>query len=586
MTIRRILLAAFLCVGLLPAVALTALSFTRTQAAMRAEIEQSLSAQAVVAASDLDKQVFERLQNAITWAHLEVMQDLHVGDVDKRLSSFLAEMKERYGGVYIDLHAVGAQGRIVASSRAAAIGQSYTRGSAWQSAVLPGGTVVVEAPQRRDHATQVLVMRIAIPSQFAEGSLGELVLVVDWTRVARELDAGAREQRAVAVVDRDGHIVAVSHNLQQGVDRGLSRLGADWLATRGASAAERDGAPLADGPVIVSTVTAPGRGPFSGFGWTTLVLESSHAALAPVRQMAVTFIGLLLVTAAATAVLAFAVSERIARPITALTRYVRGFMRQQHGPPPAPAAGEVGELTRAFMQMVDDLDTSRQTLVRASQLAAIGEFSAMMAHEIRTPLGILRSSAQMLERDASIGGESRELIGFIDTETQRLNRLVGEMLERARVRPPERRPENIDALVARCLAMLSAQAARQHVNLEQVSCADSLAEVDTEQLTQVMLNLLLNALHVLSGGGHVRVSLRSDADTIIIELDDNGPGIAPAERQRVFEPFVYRREGGLGLGLAVVKQIVAAHGGDITIDTADLGGARFRIRLPRHAPTP
>lgn len=583
MTIRSILLSAFLAVGLLPAVVLTALSFTRTQAAMHAEIEQSLSTQAAAAASDLDKQVFERLQNAVTWAHLEVMQDLHVGDIDKRLSAFLSEMKLRYGGVYVDLYAIDAQHRIVASSRAAAIGSTLPLAPAWQLAELPGDLVTVEAPRRLDDGTEVLTMRLPIASQFTDGTLGQLVLVIDWAQAARELDAGAREQRAVAVVDRDGRIVAVSQNLRARVGAGVARVGRDWLAVRRTVATERDGEPLADGKVIVSAVAAPGHGPFGGFGWTTLVLESSDAALAPVRRMALSFLGLLAFAAAGIVVLAFAVSGRIARPIVALTDYVRSFMRKQQPVKPPPASGEVGELTRAFTQMVDDLDASRQTLVRASQLAAIGEFAAMMAHEIRTPLGILRSSAQMLERDAGISGESRELIGFIDTETQRLNRLVSNLLDRARVREPQRSPENLDALVGRCLAMLGAQAARQGVTIEQVPGLDPVADVDAEQMTQVLLNLLLNALHILPHGGRIRVTVGGDADAATIEVADNGPGVAAADRQRLFEPFVYRREGGLGLGLAVVKQIVNAHGGEIVVDAADLGGASFRIRLPRRA---
>nr|WP_277817182.1 HAMP domain-containing sensor histidine kinase [Solimonas terrae] len=234
--------------------------------------------------------------------------------------------------------------------------------------------------------------------------------------------------------------------------------------------------------------------------------------------------------------------------------------------------------------MVDDLEASRQTLVRASQLAAIGEFAAMMAHEIRTPLGILRSSAQMLQRDDTIGGESRELIGFVDSETQRLNRLVNNLLDRARVRAPQRAPENVDALIARCVAMLATQAARQGVTIEHLPAENPIVDADAGQITQVLLNLLLNALHVLADGGRILVAARGDDDTLILELADNGPGITAADRQRIFEPFVYRREGGLGLGLAVVKQIVNAHGGDIVVDTAELGGALFRIRLPRRAP--
>ncbi|WP_206675583.1 ATP-binding protein [Solimonas terrae] len=584
MTIRSILLVAFLTVGLSPAIVLTALSSSRTQATMRAEIEQSLSSQAAVAASDLDKQVFERLQNAVTWEHLEVMQDLHIGDVDKRLSTFLANMRQRYGGVYLALHAVDLQGRIVASSQPAAIGTAFVARSAWQQADLQGDIVTVEAPHRDASGAEVLVLRLPIASQFTEGSLGQLVLVIDWRLAARELDAGTHDSRAVAVVDREGRIVAVSRNLRARVDAGVSRIAPDWIAGGGRLAQERDGAPLVDGRVIVSQMRAPGRGAFAGFGWTTLVLESSDAALAPVRKMALAFLGLLLVAAIATIVLAFAVSSRIARPIVALTDYVRGFMREQRAPEPPPASGEVGELTHAFTRMVDDLEASRQTLVRASQLAAIGEFAAMMAHEIRTPLGILRSSAQMLQRDDTIGGESRELIGFVDSETQRLNRLVNNLLDRARVRAPQRAPENVDALIARCVAMLATQAARQGVTIEHLPAENPIVDADAGQITQVLLNLLLNALHVLADGGRILVAARGDDDTLILELADNGPGITAADRQRIFEPFVYRREGGLGLGLAVVKQIVNAHGGDIVVDTAELGGALFRIRLPRRAP--
>lgn len=582
-TIRRILLLAFLGAGLLPAVILTALSFTRTQAAMRGEIEQSLSAQAAVTAADVDKELFERLQNAVTWTHLEVMQDLHVGDVDKRLSGFLAEMKLRYGGVYTALHAADPSGRIVASSEPAAIGTRLAPATDGQRAELPGGAVLAEPP-RVEAGGKVLRLRTPIVSEFTAAPLGELVLLVDWDEADRALDAAARDRRAIAVIDAQGRIVAASRSLRERLGEDFAQLPAVWRID--GSVAERDGAPLLDGPAIVAGARAPGQGPFAGFGWTTLVLQSSTAALAPVRHMALTFLGLLALTAAATVPLAFWVSDRIARPIVALTAYARGFMRKQAAAPPPAAGGEVGELTRAFVQMVDDLDASRQTLVRASQLAAIGEFAAMMAHEIRTPLGILRSSAQMLEREPALGAEARELTGFIVSETQRLNRLVAALLDSARAQPPHRRPADIDALVERCLNMLGQQAVRQGVVFEHALAAgDPVVDADAEQITQVLLNLLLNALQALPDGGRVRVATRGDADSLSVEVADNGPGIAAAERHRMFEPFVYRREGGLGLGLAVVKQIVTAHGGEIAVESdATLGGACFRIRLPRRAP--
>ncbi|WP_448509942.1 sensor histidine kinase [Immundisolibacter sp.] len=580
MTIRRILLAAFLGVGILPAAVLTAWSFTRTQAAMRAEIEHSLMTQAAVSAADLDKQLFERLQNAVSWARLDVMQDLHVGDVDKRLAGYLAEMKLSYGGVYVDLHATDMDGRVVASSDPSAIGRRLDFGPIWQQARMAGGTVTAEAPRRRADGREILLLRLPVPSQFSDSPLGQLVLLVNWSQVGHSLDAAAGERRTIAVVDATGRLVVASNGLHTS-DGAASMLAADWLVTPGA-AVERDGAPLIGGTVIVGSARGPGSGPFAGLGWTTLVLEPSRAALAPVHRMAASFFVLLLITAAATVPLAFWVSQRIARPIVRLTDYTRGFMRQQQPTAPPAASGEVGELTRAFTHMVDDLDASRQTLVRASQLAAIGEFAAMMAHEIRTPLGILRSSAQMLQQEAGLSAEGRELTGFIVSETQRLNGLVGTLLDSARASPPRRAAENIEALIERSLTLLAHQAQHQQVVYErQFEAADPVAVIDGEQLLQVLLNLELNALQAMPRGGRLSVATRGDQDWLVIEVADNGPGIAAAERPHVFEPFVYRREGGLGLGLAVVKQIVTAHGGDITVDAAASGGALFRIRLPR-----
>jgi len=253
--------------------------------------------------------------------------------------------------------------------------------------------------------------------------------------------------------------------------------------------------------------------------------------------------------------------------------------------PPPPAEGEVGELTRSFVQMVEDLDKSRQTLVRASKLAAVGEIAAVMAHEIRTPLGVLKTSAQMLESEPGLSGEGRELLGFIRAETDRLNRLVTEMLNSARVREPRRVCTDIGEALQRSLLMLRAQAQRQDVTLlKSFEAGDAHADADAEQLTQVFLNLIVNALQVVPAGGSITARmLDGEDDTLIVEIADDGPGLPPGEHRRIFEPFVYQREGGLGLGLAVVEQIVSAHGGTVAaLDNPAGRGAMFRISLPRH----
>ena len=116
---------------------------------------------------------------------------------------------------------------------------------------------------------------------------------------------------------------------------------------------------------------------------------------------------------------------------------------------------------------------------------------------------------------------------------------------------------------------------------ESLNSPDPYCECDAEQMTQVFLNLLLNALQVLPAHGLIAVSSSSEAQKLVIEIADNGPGIAREERAKIFDSFFHKREGGIGLGLAVVQQIVSAHEGDITVGESLMGGASFRISIPR-----
>ena len=174
MTIRKTLVIAFLLASLVPAIALTYLAFVKTQEAMQAEIEQTLLVQAATVSADIDKMLFERFQNAITWSHLEVMQDIYVKDIDKRLSAFLTELKTGYQNVYRNLYCTDMSGMIVASNKASAIGTTPAVQQPWLHAALPGGRIVLDVP---DGST--MSIHSSIPSKFGSGNLGELVLSFD-----------------------------------------------------------------------------------------------------------------------------------------------------------------------------------------------------------------------------------------------------------------------------------------------------------------------------------------------------------------------------------------------------------------------
>jgi signal transduction histidine kinase len=583
-TIRRLLLLSFLLVSLVPAVALTVMAFLRTQEAMQGEIEQGVLRSAASVSAEVDKLLYERMLNLTTWNHLEVMEDLRIDDVDKRLSAFLSEMKRRYGGVYLALHAVDGTGRIVASSDAERIGQRYAAEAPWHTAELPGGRVRFDEPVTHpSDGRRSLAVRSAVDSRFTGETIGDLVLEIEWSELQRVLDQVSDASRQAIVLEENGEVVAASTDLlQRGVAAGSVLSG--WLPPSPLNGIEqRAGPPLSETDVIVGRQHSRGAGTFSGFGWTTLLLQSSTVAFAPVRKMAWTFAGLLAVTIAAIIAVAYGVAARIAKPVVALTEYTRRYTQpgtQPDAPPLGP--GEIGELNRSFVRMVEDLQRSQQTLVQASKLAALGEVTALMAHEVRTPLGILRSSAQMLRAEKALSAETAELLRIIESETERLNRLVGSMLDSTRTRPPQLQAMDVHALIAHAARLLAAQLRDRGVTLTLNCMAPrAIAECDAEQMTQVLLNLMTNAVLILPRGGRIEVATRNEEGRLVIEVADDGPGIPPQERGRIFEPFVYKREGGVGLGLAVVRQIVRQHGGDVAADASPLGGALFRVRLPQ-----
>ena len=549
-SISRILLVAFLIAGLLPAAVLTWMAFTTARESLETEIGHDLQARAYATAAEIDRMMFERLQNVSSWSKLEIMQELRVGDVDKRLSRFLAESKESYGAAYVELNAVDVHNLVIASSDPGRIGQRYLPANGGQGIQLAQGDV---------HAARLVADRLPLSAQIPdpiEGkSAGTLYAVFDWAQVREILAAASGRSSTAALFDRHGKLLAATEG---------------WT-------------PGNDGQEISAAAISRGFEDFPGFGWQVVIAQSKAVALEPVRQMGHTFVGLLLIIVALAVLAAIPVSASIAGPLARLTYFARNFIREQRTtPPPAGGPAEVRELSAAFGQMIHDLEHLKENLTRAAKLAVVGEMAAAMSHEVRTPLGILRSSAQLLLREPGLSEEGREVCGFIISETERMNRLVSTLLDCARTRPPELKPVNLADLAAQAIAMLRPQAAKKHITLElKHDGSDAMALCDTEQITQVLLNLLLNALQILPEGRRIEVVVRREPEWLILEVADDGPGIAPDLYERIFDPFFTQRSGGIGLGLTVVRQIVEAHRGTIIAGASAFGGALFRVTLPQ-----
>ncbi|MDR7415485.1 MAG: ATP-binding protein [Armatimonadota bacterium] len=286
-------------------------------------------------------------------------------------------------------------------------------------------------------------------------------------------------------------------------------------------------------------------------------------------------------TAAAVAILAGVwLAHRITRPLMEL-RYAAGRIAAGDlGQHVRPGPGEIGDLAQAFNAMAARL-AANERLRR--------EFLAAVAHELRTPLSVVQANLESFLD--GVAEPTPERIAALHTQCALLNRLIGDLrdlsLAEAGQLPLHRVPTDLGALCASCVEGLQPWAEERGVRVELEAPAGLVAEVDPDRIRQVVQNLLHNAIRFTREGGTVRVRVsRTAAHRVRITLEDEGPGIPPDELPYIFEPF-YRAErsrsretGGSGLGLAVVRRLVEAHGGEVRAENRDPVGARFVVELP------
>ncbi len=586
-TINKALLRAFFALVLAAIVLVGGLSFYQFRRSLQVEIADHLQFGAGAVLQRIDAFLFERMENIRIWHRLEVMQDIRVDDVDKRLSRFLSDLQKGHGGVYEALFCTRSDGRIVAASDPALIGGTQVHAPAWIAVPAAGGEdALTLEPLRRDGATTI-ALRIDVTDAFGKGDLGSFYVLLRWQEVLALLDdAVAASARSALLLDAGGRVIAASRGLRQrqGID-GLDMN--NWIAHAPGTRPEiRAGGRLGYESLLVGDATSSGYQHFPGFGWHLLMVEPTDAAFAPIWHLLWAMLALLLLTLLAAGWVSSRLATRIAQPIVGLTEFTRRYRRgEQIRPADAPAPfAEVGELTQAFTELIEALERSREQIVRAGKLAVVGEMAAVMAHEVRTPMGILRSSAQLLERQPDLGDRERELAGYIISETDRLNRLVTLLLECASPRAPNFKPHDLHAVAGHVLDLLDSRAQDRNVALQrELAASDPVLFCDPEQLTQVFLNLVINALDFVPAGGCIRIATRNEDGSIVASVADNGPGIPADLRQRIFDPFFTRREGGIGLGLTIVQQIVHAHGGDIQVTETPGGGACFTLTFNLHS---
>lgn len=240
---------------------------------------------------------------------------------------------------------------------------------------------------------------------------------------------------------------------------------------------------------------------------------------------------------------------------------------------------EMEHLEHRVELVVGALRAREREVLRAEQLAAVGQLAAGVAHEIRNPLTSIKMLVQAGLEDAA--GLSPEDLRVIEDEIRRTERSLQVFLNFARPPKPERRPTPLTPLVRGVVELIRGRAERQRVLVNVETPPDVTATVDGEQLRQVLVNLSLNALDAMPTGGTLTIAVRPHPlDRVAVEVSDTGPGIPHDLLPRLFQPFVSTKDTGLGLGLVVSRRIIEDHGGTIVAGDRPGGGARFRITLP------
>jgi PAS domain S-box-containing protein len=230
-----------------------------------------------------------------------------------------------------------------------------------------------------------------------------------------------------------------------------------------------------------------------------------------------------------------------------------------------------------------DLARTQEQLVQRERLAALGELAAIVAHEIRNPLGAVFNAIGALrhQAEATKGSRLATLLAILEEEATRMNDIVGDLLDFARPVSAALRPEHIESIVTEALDAATHDAAGPVKVERDVDPSLPAVPVDGRLLRQAILNVALNAVQALGArGGTLTLRMKNDRGGVLIEITDTGPGIPSEHQSRVFEPFFTTRASGTGLGLTVVKRIVDVHHGETTLQTEPGKGTTFAIRLP------
>ncbi len=409
-------------------------------------------------------------------------------------------------------------------------------------------------------------------------------------------DAAGRGRRLDALLEREPDVVALAWQLPDGgiverVRQGAPPEGAsepfEVVTTVGTEGAE------AGSLRVVFAIDPEIDARFQRLGDQKRAIQASRGEQddierAVIRVLGAASAGVLLLSMIVGIVMARATTRKASELSRVMARVAEGDLSVRSS---ARGRDELGQLARTFNAMLDDLQAAQEKLAYLQRIGAWQEMARRIAHEIKNPLTPIQLAVQQLREkdpgsDPDFSRMLRSAVEIVEDEVEGLRRMVGSFSQFAKV--PEVRLEDVS--VSRILHEF--ERAYGHVTddahdelVVRAPEVDVTIPGDRQLLKQVLVNLVENAVLSAREAGRspvtVEVSTVVDGAFVEIRVDDNGPGVPPERREAVFEPYQTSREHGTGLGLAIVKKVVLDHGGEVRVTDGHLGGARFRIRLPR-----
>jgi signal transduction histidine kinase len=312
------------------------------------------------------------------------------------------------------------------------------------------------------------------------------------------------------------------------------------------------------------------------------IYRSFEAARARIDMLRRNIIGIWMLSMLTGLAFTYLLARRILEPVRALDLAAAEIGRGNYDfKVPDNSADELGRLAETFNAMCASLRNAREELIRQERIATVGRMSTSLVHDLRNPLAAIYGGAEMLVDDELSPAQVKRLAANIYKSSRRIQELLQDLVDVTRGRISRRELCRLREIVTAACDAYAPIAESQSVTVTN-NVPDNLElSLDRSRIERVFVNLVNNALEAMSDGGKLDISARSEDAAIIVEVEDSGPGIAEEIAGRLFQPFAsLGKKNGLGLGLALSRQTVLDHGGDMWVDSRAGHGARFFVRLP------